>query len=333
MSDDVLVDGLLKVGDVGVLAAPPKAGKTLALEDLAVALAGSHVGRQEWMGRRCEPWECEGPDDILERIVLYLNLEIPADERRARHRSALAARGLTEEDVKHSYFAMDLRDTEGAWDFDALWQQVKWHVNAVSDLEYVDLIVIDPIYMLVDGDENSNKAMAAFLSQEIAAFRDVYRCAVVFSHHFIKAWRSVKSHEDRIAGAGTLSRYPDSIMTLSPATAGRTEFNATTRSMDFHDIRGLMLIQDGPRFVECSDTAAEAIAGDPFETKLRAAFDELSTSGPVRVSELAKKLRKDRSSLYGRLPKYGFNITKGVVTPSVVGVEPDPTTDNNSGGV
>lgn len=310
MSQDMIVEGLFRVGDVGVLAAPPKAGKTLALEDLAVALAGSHIGEQTWLGHRCLP--ADGGDEQFGRVVLYLNLELPADERLARHRSALAARGLTEKDVNGHYFALDLRDQEASWDIDALWQRVSWYVASIPALEYIDLIVFDPIYMLVDGDESSNKAMAAFLSQDLAAFRDAYDCGVIFSHHFVKAWRKVGDHQDRIAGAGTLSRYPDLIATLSPKGA-RVEFNAITRRMDCHDVHSRMFTQDGPRFVECDTAAENTEQDDPLEATTRAAFDELATAGPVRLQDLAEKLGKHRTTVRERLIKYGYTIVKGTV--------------------
>lgn len=327
----MLVEGLIGVSDVCVLGAPPKIGKTAAALDLAVSVAAAKCDTK-WFGLNCVA--DEGCWD-LDRKVLYLNLENPAEETTARIRSALVAQGLTEDDIKGNLHVLNLRDDQASYDTDALWSKVAALAKLPSISEMFDLIVIDPIYLLIDGDENSNQAMARFMSEEIAAYRDAYGAAVVFTHHYVKAWNGVKFHADRIAGAGVLSRYPDVIITLSPVAkkSGQVALNVTTRRHDVDDIANRSYRLEGGRFLECEDVTVADFTEDPFEAKVRAAFDDLSTSGPVRVSELAKKLGKDRSSLYGRLPKYGFGITKGVVTLPVVAVEPDPTTVNNSGGV
>ena len=315
---EVLVDDLLRAGDTMVVAGPPKLGKTMVLIDLAINLAArveEGADTRSWLGYRCvldEFFEGDG------RTVLFLNLENPADESRARFRSALAANGLTADDVKGTLHVLDLKNKEASWDLEELWNTVESYTR-MRKIEYIDAVIVDPIYQLIDGDENSNRAMAQFLG-ELGEMASVYGAALVFSHHFTKAWRSAKDHADRIAGAGTLSRFPEAIVTLSPTKKGnRVELNVTARRHDCRDVAGRLYSIEGSRFVECEGDLDIDQDVDRLEVETRAAFDELAAAGSVRLQDLSDKLGKSRSTITERVRKYGFTVARGVVCRPVGG--------------
>lgn len=296
-----IVEGLLKRRDVMVLAAPPKQGKSSAVLDLGASL----IAGDRWFEYQCLP--C---DDVL-----YLNLENPEDEQEQRVRSTLAVHGL---DVRASgLHVLNLKGDKASWDFDALWSRIRLF-SRVRRIDFFDCIIIDPIYQLIDGDENSNRAMAEFFG-EIGELCGEYDAALVMTHHFIKAWRSIKDHADRIAGAGTISRSPEVIATLTPAKSGCVELNVTARRHDCQDVSGRLYRIEGARFVECEQSVDAVEDVDPIEVTTRAAFDELSAAGPVRLQDLADKLGKHRATISERVKKYGFTIAGGVVSPPVVG--------------
>ena len=68
-----------------------------------------------------------------------------------------------------------------------------------------DVVIIDPIYPLFDGDENSNadaKKTLGYLKQ----IASVTGSGVIYMHHFSKGSQDFKEARDRVSGAGTLGR-------------------------------------------------------------------------------------------------------------------------------
>jgi RecA-family ATPase len=72
-------------------------------------------------------------------------------------------------------------------------------------------VVIDPIYKVLTGDENSAQEMSKFCSylDRIAA---ELHCAVIYCHHHSKGAQGQKSSTDRASGSGVFVRDPDAIM-------------------------------------------------------------------------------------------------------------------------
>jgi hypothetical protein len=85
-----------------------------------------------------------------------------------------------------------------------------------------ELVVIDPLYKLVDGDENSAQDMKPIL----AVFDRVMQqtgAALLYVHHDSKGKAGDKNIRDRGAGSGVIARDYDACITL---TAHRDDENA-----------------------------------------------------------------------------------------------------------
>ena len=77
-------------------------------------------------------------------------------------------------------------------------------------------IVLDPIYKLLgDRDENSNGDIALMLNV-IESLANRTGAAIVFGHHFAKGAQGGKMAIDRMSGAGSWARDPDTIITVTP---------------------------------------------------------------------------------------------------------------------
>lgn len=74
-------------------------------------------------------------------------------------------------------------------------------------------IVIDPIYKVITGDENSADQMAHFCNQFDKVCTEL-GCAVIYCHHHSKGGQGGKKSMDRASGSGVFARDPDALIDL-----------------------------------------------------------------------------------------------------------------------
>ena len=74
-------------------------------------------------------------------------------------------------------------------------------------------VVIDPIYKIITGDENSADQMAAFCNQFDKVCTEL-GCAVIYCHHHSKGNQGGKRSMDRASGSGVFARDPDALLDL-----------------------------------------------------------------------------------------------------------------------
>lgn len=186
-----LIDGILRQGHKMLLAGASKAGKSFMLLELAIAVA---EGR-DWLG-----WKC------AQGKVLYVNLELD--------RASCLQR------IKTLYDNMRVTPAH-------LNNIVLWHLRGQA--ESLDklapklirrakasgfrLIIIDPIYKALTGDENSAHEMALFTSFFDRIAYEL-KASVVFCHHHSKGEQGQKSARDRASGSGVFQRDPDALLDL-----------------------------------------------------------------------------------------------------------------------
>ena len=76
-----------------------------------------------------------------------------------------------------------------------------------------DAVIIDPIYKVLPGDENSATETAAFCNV-LDAVCEESGCAVIFCHHHSKGDQSGKRVADRASGSGVFARDPDALLDI-----------------------------------------------------------------------------------------------------------------------
>ncbi len=157
-------DGLVVRSEPGLFLGGPKIGKTLVIEDLAVCLA---TGQPEFCGRT-----------IYQRArVLLMTREDGDDTTRARLWQLARARGVPHTDL------VGWLEVDGTT---PLYLDSAEDVAAFKDtLERFDVVFIDSLSTVHNGDENLARDMARVMN----AWRDLARTthtAVVLVHHLRK---------------------------------------------------------------------------------------------------------------------------------------------------
>ena len=78
-------------------------------------------------------------------------------------------------------------------------------------------VVLDPIYKVITGDENSADQMAKFCNQFDLVCRAL-DCAVIYCHHHSKGAQGGKRSMDRASGSGVFARDPDAMLDMTELT-------------------------------------------------------------------------------------------------------------------
>lgn len=186
-----LIGGVLRQGHKMLIAGPSKAGKSFALIELCAAIA---EGR-EWLG-----WK------VAQGRVLYVNLEL--DKASCEHRFAdiYNALGWQPENLRN----IDIWNLRGkSVPMDKLAPKL---IRRAAKRDYL-AIIIDPIYKVITGDENSADQMAHFCNQFDKVCTEL-GCAVIYCHHHSKGAQGAKRSMDRASGSGVFARDPDALLDL-----------------------------------------------------------------------------------------------------------------------
>ena len=186
-----LIDNVLRVGHKMLLVGPSKAGKSIALMELAIAIAEG----SSWMG-----WKCK------QGRVLYVNLELDANSCLHRFWDIYDAHGITPKYIDN----LDIWNLRGnAVPMDKLAPKL---IRRAIKENYIAAI-IDPIYKVLTGDENSADQMARFCNQFDKIANEI-GCAVIYCHHHSKGAQGGKRSMDRASGSGVFARDPDALLDM-----------------------------------------------------------------------------------------------------------------------
>lgn len=186
-----LIKGVLRQGHKMLIAGPSKAGKSFALIELSIALAEG----KEWLG-----WQCE------QGKVLYVNLELDRPSALHRFKDVYEAMGLLPANIKN----IDIWNLRGKTvPMDKLAPKL---IRRSLKKNY-QAVIIDPIYKVLTGDENSADQMAHFTNQFDKVATEL-GCSVIYCHHHSKGAQGGKKSMDRASGSGVFARDPDALIDL-----------------------------------------------------------------------------------------------------------------------
>lgn len=274
---DPIITNFLREGEAMLLSGNPKAGKSFLIVQLALAVA---TGRK-WIGAGCKKHK-----------VLYIDGELSPEMTADR------IKGLREF-MAMNYFPENLNVINT--------KQVDVTLKDVADdfahgLRSEKLVIIDPLYMFLNSDENDNSQM----KKEMEHIRRITATgtAVVVVHHMSKGIQSGKLSIDRASGAGVLGRFFDSILTLNllnreptdPARPERVE--ADTRS--FMQPNPINLWFDGHHSVDGEGILAGRDLNDPKKSVI----DQKNANDSGKLNHCFAWL-KDNNKLQ---PDGGFTI-------------------------
>ncbi len=186
-----LIDGVLRQGHKMLLAGPSKAGKSFSLIELCIAIAEG----SSWFG-----WPC------TRGRVLYVNLELDRASCLHRFKDVYQALGIKPEHLQN----IDIWNLRGrSVPMDKLAPKL---IRRAAKKDYI-AIVIDPIYKVITGDENSADQMANFCNQFDKVCTEL-GVAVIYCHHHSKGSQGNKRSMDRASGSGVFARDPDALLDL-----------------------------------------------------------------------------------------------------------------------
>ncbi len=186
-----LIDGLLRQGHKMLIAGPSKAGKSFLQIEMCIAIA---EGKQ-WLN-----WAC------TQGKIMYVNLELDRASCLHRFKDVYQALGWQPKNLKN----IDIWNLRGkSRPMDKLAPML---IRRAAKKNYI-AIVIDPIYKVITGDENSADQMSNFCNQFDKVCTEL-GVAVIYCHHHSKGSQGGKKSMDRASGSGVFARDPDALIDL-----------------------------------------------------------------------------------------------------------------------
>lgn len=185
---DELIEGVLRTGRKLMFSGPSKAGKSAGMQGLTAAVANGGA----WLGNR-----------VKKGKVLYLNCEIEENEFSLRMNQVYRQLGYDPD----NYSNIRVWNLVGLnIPLDKLAPKLIRRVKNTG----IDLIVIDPIYKVMVGDENDAQDVGNFCNL-LDIIKKQTGAAVVYAHHHSKGAQGGKKSADRSSGSGVFSRDADAI--------------------------------------------------------------------------------------------------------------------------
>lgn len=187
-----LVHGVLRQGHKMIITGPSKSGKSMAMLELAVAIARGDY----WLMHKCSRGR-----------VLFINFEIdPASFKKRVHAYCLK-RG-----IRLNPGMMEIWNLRGH-----LIEPKSFAENLIRYCrgKHFSAILLDPIYKMMEMQDENN---AADISQMCNLFDKITMetdASIIFSHHFSKGSKYNTSAIDRASGSGVFARDPDAIVVFS----------------------------------------------------------------------------------------------------------------------
>ena len=186
-----LIRGVLREGHKMLIVGPSKAGKSFDLIEMAIAIAEGG----KWHG-----WQC------TQGRVLYVNLELDRASCLHRFRDVYNAAGIPPKSLSN----IDIWNLRGrSVPMDKLAPKL---IRRAKDRHY-KAVIIDPIYKVITGDENSADQMAKFCNQFDKVCTEL-GASVIYCHHHSKGSQGQKKSIDRASGSGVFARDPDALLDM-----------------------------------------------------------------------------------------------------------------------
>ena len=315
-----LIQGILRRGHKMLISGSSKAGKSFLLMELCIAIAEG----VKWIGFNCRKGR-----------VLYVNLEIDPASCINRFLKIYEAWGIPMANTE-SIVLWNLRGHAVPLD-----QLVPKLIRRVRD-QHFDAIIIDPIYKVITGDENSASDMGAFCNQ-FDKICNTTGCSTIYCHHHSKGSQGAKKAMDRASGSGVFARDPDAQLDMIElelsddiknnvrdgyATAWRLESSLrefpNIKPVNFWFEYPIHKLDDKGTLDEMPAQGTWAAGRlknpnskttDEAEIEFRQAYDACNIGGRVTVQDMMKYLEVTDKTIYARIKKMDgeFALKKGQI--------------------
>lgn len=197
-----LIQGIVRQGHKMIITGSSKAGKSFLLMELATAMAYN----RPWLGFPCK-----------HARVLYINMEIDSASCQNRFFKIMNAMGISQKEGAANGDRLVLLNLRGTGiKLEKLTDMVTFLVNQTREdtgLAF-DAIILDPLYKVLEGDENSAGDMELICSY-LDTIATKTGCSIIFCHHHAKGFAGNKRMMDRGSGSGVFARDPDAILDIT----------------------------------------------------------------------------------------------------------------------
>jgi len=241
----LIIEGILHQGCKMILGGTSKSNKSWCLLDLALSVASG----QPWWGRQC-----------AKLPVVYINFELHVWAVAQRINALCQARPECK-GMGKSLHVWNLRGHNA--DISLLRPKLEEQLAK----HQFGLIILDPAYkVLGNRDENANGEIASLMN-EFEAMAQKTGAAIVVAHHFAKGDSTAKSAMDRMSGAGSWVRDPDSIMVLTPHEEPDC-FTVTSILRNLPQLPEFVVSWDFPLMTVANDLNPEALRRPQSKNKV-----------------------------------------------------------------
>lgn len=299
-----LIYGVLRQGHKMILAGPSKAGKSFSLIELMIDIAEG----KKWLGFQCRQGR-----------VLYVNLEIDRASFYHRIKDVYAAHGI---DIRSDPAHLENIDIWNLRGKVVPLEQLAAQLIARAKTKNYSAIIIDPIYKVQNGDENSAGDISKFTNQLDKIVSEL-GTSLIYCHHHSKGGQGLKKSMDRASGSGVFTRDADAIIDLieldtmninieeyKDCSAWRVEgtlrefppfepinmfFKFPIHEVDTEGYLERAQLADGTSSVKRKKTKQKKSVGEEFEE----AFSVLCRKGENHVDENALAKFFDKKSFEG----------------------------------
>ncbi len=283
----VVINGLLREGDVANIIAAPKVGKSW----LAMGMGMSVASGRKWLDHY----------ETTQGRVLYIDNELHRTDSAFRMGEICDAMWITRETQEKWCDIVSFRGFPAELLRVCAWLR---HILADKPKGYYKLIVIDTLSKMLAGDksENDNLYMRSIYTQ-LESIAEQLGAAVAIVHHSSRGDQSEKAVTDVGAGAGSQSRACDAHIVIRPhAEEGWFVMDAMVRS--FKGEPGLSLKWEYPLWT--SDSVKEP---------------ELGSKTAKKTQEKASRVRREVLAILNAVP--GGRFTVNQLRSKVSGTGPD----------
>ena len=257
-----IIDGVLRQGHKMLLTGPSKAGKSFALIQMCIAFATGG----EWMGHKCSKGE-----------VLYVNFELDAASCKNRFYDVYSKMGI---EPSGGISIWNLRGQTVPLD-----KLVPKLIRRAG--KRYSVIILDPIYKTLTGDENSAKDMSDFCGW-IDRLAKETEASIIYCHHHSKGSQAGKSSMDRGSGSGVFARDPDAIVDMVQINPNDCDLS----------------LEEGETAWRLSYTLREFLSPRPrevlFKYPVHEITDQLEDAGELYGADAKKKRERGQKKIQQR---------------------------------
>ncbi|MEK5479908.1 AAA family ATPase [Paenibacillus sp. FSL R5-0407] len=276
-----LIEGVLRQGHKMLIAGPSKAGKSFTLIEMSIGIAEGI----KWLG-----WQC------TKGKVLYVNLELDRASCLHRFKDVYQALGLPPQNIAN----IDIWNLRGkSVPMDKLAPKL---IRRAAKKNYI-AIIIDPIYKVLTGDENSADQMAHFTNQFDKIATEL-GASVIYCHHHSKGAQGGKKSMDRASGSGVFARDPDALIDL-------VELDVTEALMKQEENKAIcgmykrLFQQHNPAYLQEHISQDDELSAKAMEDHAKRAMPHVMTNIMPTIEQVIKSV-KGRSAwrVEGTLREY-----------------------------